>query len=145
CGGNPPPRQRSDGPARQPATGRLESPGEYLEAPDMQGRRTTLLRWPAGRFIGRLSRRLACVAVLAMAAAMPAGAGEVCSPQDAARCQALLDRAAAADWASLPMGETVVAVGRALLGVPYKASSLERPGPEALVVDLAGLDCTTYV
>jgi hypothetical protein len=48
-------------------------------------------------------------------------------------------------WSKLPMGELVAMVGRYYLGVPYKAKSLERPGDECLIVDLTGLDCTTFV
>jgi hypothetical protein len=48
-------------------------------------------------------------------------------------------------WAAMPMGELVATVGRYFLGHPYKAKTLERPGDETLVVDLTGLDCTTFV
>lgn len=48
-------------------------------------------------------------------------------------------------WGSLPMGELVATVGRYYLGHPYKAKALERPGDETLIVDLTGLDCTTFV
>lgn len=43
------------------------------------------------------------------------------------------------------MGETMVAIGRSFVGVPYVAHTLEAPGAEHLVVNLRALDCTTFV
>jgi hypothetical protein len=42
-------------------------------------------------------------------------------------------------------GEELVAIGKTFLGTPYMARTLEGDGPEVLVVDLQGLDCTTFV
>jgi len=47
--------------------------------------------------------------------------------------------------ADRPIGEIVVAIGSSFLGTPYAAHTLELPGPEALVVNLRGLDCVTFV
>lgn len=78
-------------------------------------------------------------------AVLPAQAGGACSPADAARCEAIVAVAQSNGWPRQPIGQVVVNVGTQFLGVPYKAKTLEREGPEALVVDLAGLDCTTFV
>ncbi|MCP4977028.1 MAG: DUF1460 domain-containing protein [Maribacter sp.] len=42
-------------------------------------------------------------------------------------------------------GQTLVAVGKTFLGTPYVAKTLEIGESETLVVNLHGLDCTTYV
>ncbi|MEB8328123.1 DUF1460 domain-containing protein [Flavobacteriaceae bacterium KMM 6897] len=42
-------------------------------------------------------------------------------------------------------GELLVAVGKTFFGVPYVAKTLEIGTTESLVVNLQGLDCTTYV
>lgn len=42
-------------------------------------------------------------------------------------------------------GKTIVAVGKTFLGTPYVAKTLEIGKKEALVINLQGLDCTTYV
>ena len=42
-------------------------------------------------------------------------------------------------------GETVVAVGKTFLGIPYVAKTLEIGEMESLVINLQGMDCTTYV
>lgn len=39
----------------------------------------------------------------------------------------------------------VVEIGGWFLGTPYKEKTLELPGEERLVVDMMGLDCTTYL
>lgn len=42
-------------------------------------------------------------------------------------------------------GKTIVAVGKTFMGTPYVAKTLEIGETESLVVNLNGLDCTTYV
>ena len=42
-------------------------------------------------------------------------------------------------------GETMVAIGKTFLGTPYVAKTLEIGETESLVVNLHGLDCTTFV
>ena len=44
-----------------------------------------------------------------------------------------------------PIGEVMAAIGTSFIGTPYVAHTLEVPGPERLVVNLQGLDCTTFV
>ena len=43
------------------------------------------------------------------------------------------------------MGPMMIRVGRAFLGTPYVAQTLEQAPDERVVVNLRGLDCTTYV
>ncbi len=42
-------------------------------------------------------------------------------------------------------GTTIVAIGKTFKGIPYVAKTLEIGEVESLVVNLQGLDCTTYV
>ncbi|MEM9142981.1 MAG: N-acetylmuramoyl-L-alanine amidase-like domain-containing protein [Bacteroidota bacterium] len=42
-------------------------------------------------------------------------------------------------------GKTLTAIGRTFLGTPYVAKTLEVGDTETLVVNLQGLDCTTFV
>jgi hypothetical protein len=42
-------------------------------------------------------------------------------------------------------GKTIVAVGKTFIGTPYVAQTLEVGETESLVVDLGGLDCTTFI
>lgn len=43
------------------------------------------------------------------------------------------------------MGPMMIRVGRAFLGTPYVAQTLETGPDEQIVINLRGLDCTTYV
>lgn len=88
--------------------------------------------------------RLAAFAVasLWLSAAAPVALYSVDDTGIASRTfQAASDRR----WGTMPMGDLVATVGRYYLGHPYKAKSLERAGDETLIVDLTGLDCTTFV
>jgi hypothetical protein len=46
---------------------------------------------------------------------------------------------------SASIGEAIIATGRELLNTPYVAGTLEAHTPEILIVNLRGLDCTTFV
>src|SRR5437879_3268554 len=57
----------------------------------------------------------------------------------------LVKLADAQNWKSLAIGERTAAVGRALLGTPYKSFTLEIDDRvEAPSVNLGGLDCWTF-
>jgi len=43
------------------------------------------------------------------------------------------------------IGATMVAVGKTFIGIPYVAKTLEIGETESLVINLQGLDCTTFV
>ena len=61
------------------------------------------------------------------------------------RFDALVRRAEQEDWKALPIGERVCAVGRAMVGTPYKSFTLEIDDRvEAPSVNLNGLDCWTF-
>ncbi|HET8736100.1 MAG TPA: N-acetylmuramoyl-L-alanine amidase-like domain-containing protein [Pricia sp.] len=45
----------------------------------------------------------------------------------------------------IDFGETMVAVGKTFVGTPYVAKTLEIGDTETLVINLQGLDCTTFV
>jgi len=61
------------------------------------------------------------------------------------RFDALVRRADEQNWKALPIGERLCAVGRALVGTPYKSFTLEIDDHvEAPSVNLNGLDCWTF-
>lgn len=61
------------------------------------------------------------------------------------RFDALVARAEAENWKALPIGARTAAVGRALVGTPYKSFTLEIDDrTEAPSVNLTGLDCWTF-
>jgi hypothetical protein len=89
---------------------------------------------------GGLVARVALGSLLAVAVA-GAGAGDQAPPTIAA----LLDRAHAAGWDTLAIGERVAAFAGALEGAPYQDRTLEGPGPEVCRVTTEGFDCVTFM
>lgn len=67
------------------------------------------------------------------------------SPEDRTICEMLLRSAAERGDRGKPLSELVLAAGRHFLGAPYDAGSLEKEGPEELIVNLRGFDCVTFV
>ncbi len=72
------------------------------------------------------------------------GAQTQCTVQNRSICDAELVRIQDLSLQSLPINEVAVAVGTHFMGVPYVAHTLEVDG-EPLVVELSGLDCTTFL
>lgn len=64
---------------------------------------------------------------------------------DSKRLHDVLGRIAEGDRSDQDIDELVVEIGGWFLGTPYAEKTLEVPGPEQLVVNLEGLDCTTYL
>ncbi|MEZ4773480.1 MAG: DUF1460 domain-containing protein [Bacteroidia bacterium] len=76
---------------------------------------------------------------------VPVFAQTYCTIENKARCESLLTDFHQAGWQSLPVSAVAMEVGKKLLGTPYVAKTLEIEGAEQLVVDLSGLDCTTFL
>lgn len=73
--------------------------------------------------------------------------GAACARErsDQATFDQIMSRAEELALGDEPIGEVVGSVGRMFLETPYVAHTLEVEGPEHLVVNLAGLDCLTFV
>jgi len=63
---------------------------------------------------------------------------------DSVICAKTFRLAADQKWASLPIGDVIVEVGKSFLGNEYVAHTLEQPGEECLVVNLRGFDCVSF-
>jgi hypothetical protein len=66
-------------------------------------------------------------------------------PEDREICKALLEKARERGDSARSVGDLIVEVGLHFLGAPYEAGTLERKGPEGLVVNLRTFDCVTFV
>lgn len=66
-------------------------------------------------------------------------------PEDRERCRALLERSRECGDSARPIGDLVARVALHFRGAPYEAGTLEREGPEQLVVNLRAFDCVTFV
>ena len=98
----------------------------------------------AGRTGFRLSRFFAVLAVFVCVAATASAS----LPFDTVfKGKAKFDKlvSQADQWKSLPLGERTAAIGRALVGTPYKGFTLEiHDRIEAPSVNFLGLDCWTF-
>jgi len=66
-------------------------------------------------------------------------------PEDRKICKALLEQAREHGDSARSVGDLIVEVGLHFLNAPYEAGTLERKGPEELVVNLRAFDCVTFV
>ncbi|MEL7342628.1 MAG: N-acetylmuramoyl-L-alanine amidase-like domain-containing protein, partial [Bacteroidota bacterium] len=75
---------------------------------------------------------------------VPAFAQLYCSDESMQRLQREITHLQAQDFSGLSQGEIMTIIGKDFLGTPYVGKTLEIEG-EPLVVNLTGLDCTTFL
>lgn len=68
-----------------------------------------------------------------------------CTKENQELCESHLKALAEEELDDHSMGELAINVGHRFLGTPYVAKTLEIEGDEQLVVELGGLDCTTFL
>jgi hypothetical protein len=66
-------------------------------------------------------------------------------PEDRKIVESLLQAGRHHSESAKSMGELAMAMGRSFLGIPYADHTLERKGPETLVINLRQMDCFTLV
>jgi hypothetical protein len=74
-----------------------------------------------------------------------APAQTVCSLESKERLDGFLQKLSETDNSKRDVNDLAVEVGTWFLKTPYVEKTLEIPGEEQLVIDLMGLDCTTYL
>lgn len=67
------------------------------------------------------------------------------TPEDSQRFAELTQKMEGLELPNLAKKERLIALGKLFLGTPYVAKTLELEGGESIVLNLRGLDCTTYV
>jgi hypothetical protein len=90
-----------------------------------------------------LSGRVAAQGVSAMG--LPDSTATVWSADDWRIFEERVRWAVAQGLDTVPVGEAIVRLGESFVGTPYRAGTLEAPGPEHVVVNLHELDCVTFV
>ena len=70
---------------------------------------------------------------------------QVYTEGDVEICRAKFKIAESTNLKSKPIGEVIAIIGESFTGTDYKVSALEKEGEEKLVVDLTGLDCSTFL
>ena len=69
----------------------------------------------------------------------------VCSLESRERLEKLLQDFSQQDSSAKTTQELISEIGKSFLGTSYVEKTLELPGEEKLVINLLGLDCTTYL
>lgn len=80
-----------------------------------------------------------------VSAALEVNSQTVCDLESRAKLEATLEKFTNSSYSQLATGDLVVTVGKSFLGIPYVEKTLELPGEEQVVINLKGLDCTTFV
>jgi hypothetical protein len=70
---------------------------------------------------------------------------QVYSDKDVEICRTTFRMAAGKQLQQQPIGDVISSVGMQFLGTNYEAFALEKEGDEQLVINLTGLDCTTFL
>ncbi|MCS4436858.1 DUF1460 domain-containing protein [Aquiflexum gelatinilyticum] len=69
----------------------------------------------------------------------------VCTLESSQRLDSALNMLSLQDHSQKSMNDLTIEIGTWFLNTPYVEKTLELPGEEKLVVNLMGLDCTTYL
>ncbi|MEB2784438.1 N-acetylmuramoyl-L-alanine amidase-like domain-containing protein [Algoriphagus persicinus] len=69
----------------------------------------------------------------------------VCSLESRQKLEEMLSQLTETDLGGKSANELVITIGKEFLQTPYVEKTLELPGEEKLVINLTGLDCTTYL
>lgn len=69
----------------------------------------------------------------------------VCTLESRERLDATLAELSQKDLSGKTIQDLTLEIGQSFIGTPYVEKTLELPGDEKLVINLTGLDCTTYL
>ncbi|MBK9098402.1 MAG: DUF1460 domain-containing protein [bacterium] len=70
---------------------------------------------------------------------------QIFSEQDVEVCNSKFELAVEKNLAEKPIADIIVEIGKSFIGTDYLAHGLEKDGDEQLVINLTGLDCTTFL
>lgn len=65
--------------------------------------------------------------------------------QDVKICKEKFEFAASKELKAKPVNDVIAEIGKSFIGLDYAAHTLEKEGEEHLVINLTGLDCTTFL
>lgn len=70
---------------------------------------------------------------------------QIFTQQDATICNTKIQIALAEKVTKQPIGDVITNIGKTFIGTMYESHTLEKGDKESLVINLTGLDCTTYL
>ena len=71
--------------------------------------------------------------------------GQVYSEKDVEVCNSKFSLAVDKNLSDKPIGDVIAEIGKSFIGTDYEAFGIEKEGKEQIVIDLTGLDCTTFL
>ncbi|MHC1736406.1 MAG: N-acetylmuramoyl-L-alanine amidase-like domain-containing protein [Ignavibacteriaceae bacterium] len=83
--------------------------------------------------------------LLSLIFAVSASFGQTYTEEDISICKSKFQLAVDKNKTDAPIGDVIAFIGRSFLGVNYVAHTLEKGDEENLVINLTGLDCTTFL
>ena len=70
---------------------------------------------------------------------------QIFTDQDVKICKSKFELAVSENLSTQPIGKVIVEIGKSFIGTNYEAHAIEKEGEEQLVINLTGLDCTTFL
>ncbi len=70
---------------------------------------------------------------------------QIYSNKDVEICKSKFNLAVEKNLENQPIGNVIVEIGKSFIGTNYEAHTLEKGEKESLVINLTGLDCTTFL
>jgi hypothetical protein len=67
------------------------------------------------------------------------------SEKDIEICNSKFELAASKKLSDKPISDVIAEIGKSFIGTEYEAFAIEKDGEEQLVINLTGLDCTTFL
>jgi hypothetical protein len=83
--------------------------------------------------------------ILFVAFTFPSSYSQIYSERDVDVCNSKFELAVDKNLSEKPIGYVIAEIGKSFIGTDYLAHSLEINGDEQLVINLTGLDCTTFL
>src|SRR3972149_5136474 len=70
---------------------------------------------------------------------------QIFSKEDVEICSSKFQFAVDKNLKDEPIGDVIIEIGKSFIGTDYLAHGLEKDGDEQLIINLTGLDCTTFL
>lgn len=70
---------------------------------------------------------------------------QIYTEEDLEICNNKFELAVSKNLSEKPINDVIIEIGKSFIGTDYEAFALEKPGDEDLIINLNGLDCTTYM
>src|SRR5690606_26809894 len=70
---------------------------------------------------------------------------QIYGEKDVEICNSKFQLAVDKNLSEKPLNEVITEIGKSFIGTEYVGFAIEKDGDEQLVIDLTGLDCTTFL